>query len=65
MTKKCIDCGKEKPVTDFYRVFKDSEHRQSRCKNCDNAKRSGNYKRGTGVDAIRLPDGSIKLRKRA
>lgn len=38
--KRCIQCGKLKPLDDFYRIHKDSEHRQSRCKKCDNGKRA-------------------------
>lgn len=43
-TKTCIDCQKSLAVDSFYRVHKDSEHRQSRCKPCDNRKRTGSYR---------------------
>lgn len=65
MSKKiCIDCGSKKPLDAFYRVHKDSEHRQSRCKPCDNRKRTGNYKRdenGGRTVVERMADGSLVL----
>lgn len=40
-TKVCIDCkGRPKPLSAFYRVHRDSEQRQSRCKRCDNLRRT-------------------------
>jgi hypothetical protein len=66
-SKRCIDCGKRKPVGDFYRVHKDSEHRQSRCKPCDNRKRMGgkDYRKRRDelgpVEAVRLADGTLQL----
>ncbi len=45
MTKQCIDCGERKPADQFYRMHKGNEARQSRCKPCDNRKRTGNFKR--------------------
>ncbi len=66
-TKTCIDCKKRKSVDAFYRIFKDAEHRQSRCKPCDNRKRTGGYKRngdGTRRTVVeRLADGSLVMTK--
>jgi hypothetical protein len=62
--KACIDCGSKKPLDAFYRVHKDSEHRQSRCKPCDNRKRGGNFKRGVSdheVVVTRQADGSLSM----
>ncbi len=66
MTKKtCIDCGERKPVDAFYLLRRGGETRQSRCKPCDNRKRTGNYKRGedggrrTVVE--RMADGSLVM----
>ena len=64
-TKTCVDCKKRKSVDDFYRLSKhgDGTLRQSRCKPCDNRKRTGNYKRGTdgGRRTVveRMADGTI------
>jgi hypothetical protein len=61
-SKRCIDCNTEKPVSAFYRVFKGSPHRQSRCKPCDNRKRAGNVKRsypGTRLVWTRMPCGTL------
>lgn len=62
MKKTCIDCDQNLSVEAFYRVHKDSEHRQSRCKRCDNKRRAGkvysarNYSERRKVSYV-LPNG--------
>ncbi len=66
-TKTCIDCKKRKSVDAFYRIYKDSEHRQSRCKPCDNRKRAGSVQRAdtsSRVDVTRNADGSLDMVRR-
>ncbi len=74
MKKTCIDCGKAKSLDAFYRLFKGSEHRQSRCKPCDNRKRAGTkrrsvqdtsgHERAGRVDVTREADGSLTMARR-
>ena len=54
--KTCIDCRRRLPVDRFYRVHRGSEARQSRCRDCDNAKR---------VQNSRSKDGRVVGRSRA
>ncbi len=64
MKKLCIDCRRRQPLDNFYRVFKGSDHRQSRCKPCDNRKRAGNLKAGMSdhqVVVTRQADGSLSM----
>lgn len=60
-TKRCIDCLDYKPLDSFYVNRGSNDGLQSRCKPCDNNKRMGTYRRGTGVarDVKRNADGSL------
>lgn len=60
-TKTCIDCVVVQPLESFYVNRQSGDGRQSRCKPCDNKRRMGNYKRGTGNarDVVRNADGSL------
>ncbi len=65
MMKTCIDCGARKKETEFYLLRRGEPARQSRCKPCDNSKRTGNFGRSlVRIDAVRRPDGTIELVKR-
>ncbi len=67
--KTCIDCGVSKPLDAFYKMHREGpdgpKARQSRCKPCDNRKRTGNYKRnydGSRRTIVeRMADGSLVM----
>jgi len=66
--KRCIGCNMPKPLDAFYAHPSSRDRRQSRCKACDNRARAERMRRGTTdgpIDAVRLPDGSVVLRRRA
>jgi hypothetical protein len=60
-TKRCIGCGVERSLLEFYVMRSSKDGRQSRCKACDNSTRMGNYARGSGKcrNVIRREDGSL------
>lgn len=52
--KMCVGCRKTMPVDRFYRVRKDSNSRQSRCKSCDNNRRCVTVRKERERQRLRL-----------
>ncbi len=69
--KVCVACERTLELSEFYRVHRDGEKLQARCKPCDNARRKGRHPHGTlGQNITRMivtrnADGSLTMTRRA
>ncbi len=75
--KRCVGCGDDKELDDFYRLRKGEEARQARCKLCDNNTRSRGSRKavfrvpgagprvgsggGQRIDVVRGPNGELVM----